>query len=370
MHPRRPAFLSFGSARALALGAALLFPRPALAQSTTPGGSPPDDTPSLRVGVTLFTDYTVQQEPKLIDNDGNEVTFNQFNIGRAYISVAGDISKRVAFRITPDIAREIGPGSSLNGSYTFRLKYAYAQFKLDDWIGSASWVRLGMQPTPWMSFAESVYRYRFQGSVFEEREGFLGSSDAGASFAYTLPGQYGDVHTGYFNGEAFTHTEANDQKGVQTRVTVRPMPMRPALRGLRLTGFYDRDAYVRHAERRRAVAAATFEHPRLNAAFDYFAATDRMSAVSSPIRSRGYSVWVTPRGTNGWEGLLRYDHLARDADRPGAKTRTIIGAAYWFPHQGTVSAALLFDVEAVAFHEFVASRAAERRIGLHALVSF
>src|SRR3954452_6131861 len=92
----------------------------AVSAQVTPaaGYTPPDDTPSVKVGVTLFTDYSVQQKPKVVDADGNEVTFNQFNLGRAYINVTGNISHLLAFRITPDIARETGPGSSLNGSYT------------------------------------------------------------------------------------------------------------------------------------------------------------------------------------------------------------------------------------------------------------
>ena len=46
------------------------------------------------------------------------------------------------------------------------------------------------------------------------------------------------------------------------RGTVRPLPMAPpALRGLRVTGFYDRDAYVQDAERKRGIFALTYEHP-------------------------------------------------------------------------------------------------------------
>jgi hypothetical protein len=44
--------------------------------------------------------------------------------------------------------------------------------------------------------------------------------------------------------------------------------------------------------------------------------------------------------------------------------------AYWFPHQGNVSTALLFDIENVDNHDFVPARADERRYALHALVSF
>ena len=54
-------------------------------------------------------------------------------------------------------------------SLVFRIKYAYAQFNLDDWMTRGSWVRLGIQQTPWVDFEEGIYRYRFQGTVFAER---------------------------------------------------------------------------------------------------------------------------------------------------------------------------------------------------------
>ena len=37
---------------------------------------------------------------------------------------------------------------------TFRLKYAYAQFNLDDWMTRGSWARFGIQQTPWVDFVE------------------------------------------------------------------------------------------------------------------------------------------------------------------------------------------------------------------------
>ena len=95
----------------------------------------------------------------------------------------------MAFRVTPDITRETGTGSSLNGSYTYRLKYAYAQFNLDDWMTRGSFARFGMQQTPWVDFIDSVYRYRFQGPTLEDREGILSSSDVGATFRYVFARQ-------------------------------------------------------------------------------------------------------------------------------------------------------------------------------------
>src|SRR5215218_1165893 len=117
------------------------------AAAQTPAAAParPDDAPSVRLGATIFTDYTVQTDPKLTDVDANSVTGSAFNVGRAYLNVTGQINHIVAFRITPDVVRESGSGSSLSGSLTYRLKYAYAQFNLDDWMSRGSWARFGIQ---------------------------------------------------------------------------------------------------------------------------------------------------------------------------------------------------------------------------------
>ena len=335
---------------------------------------PPDDTPSIKIGAVIYTDFTVQQKPKIKDTDGNDVTLSSFNVGRAYLNITGNISHNIAFRITPDITRASGTAdTSLNGSYTFRLKYAYAQFNLDDYLNpgrTGSWVRLGMQQTPWVDFMEQVYRYRFQGTIFEEREGFLSSSDVGASFHYSLPGNYGELHAGLYNGETYTKPEANDQKGFMLRGTVRPLRMHPVLRGLRLTGFYDKDAYVKNADRTRGIVGVTFEHQYLNASFDYLAATDQSSATKGAVHAHGYSFWAIPRAPNGWEGLIRYDHLEPNTGLSGVRTRAIAGVAYWFPHQGTVSTALLFDIDQANFDDFAVPQPTQRRIGVHALVNF
>lgn len=359
------------TAAAIAL-ALLVAATPAAAQVTPAAGyTPPDDTPAIKVGVTFFGDYTITQKPKIKDADGNDVTYNAFNVGRAYLNITGNISHLIAFRITPDIARETGTGSSLSGSYTFRLKYAYAQFNLDDWMNKGSWVRFGMQQTPWVDFMETVFRYRFQGTTFEDREGFLSSSDIGASLRYNLPGNYGDIHAGLYNGETYSKPEVNGQKGFMIRGSFRPMRMHPVLRGLRLTGFYDHDAYVKDAERRRGIVAVTFEHKYLNASFDYVTATDQNASASKPkVDARGFSLWATPRAANGWEGLIRYDHLEPNKDLDAKKNRTLAGVAYWFPHQGSVSVAMLFDWEQVNYNDFAPARATERRIALHALVNF
>jgi len=344
------------------------------AQGTTAAQPTAADAPSVRVGVTLFADYTTTLEPKGTDADGNEFTPNAFNITRAYINVTGNISRLIAFRVTPDVTRETGSGSSLNGSLTYRLKYAYAQFNLDRWQ-RGSFVRFGMQQTPWIDFIDNVYRYRFQGPTLEDREGILSSSDVGATMRYALPKEYGDVHGGIYNGDNYNRPEANDQKAFMVRGTLRPLPGNPALRGLRVTGFVDHDAYVKDAERWRGIVGVTYEHGYVNTGFNYLSTADQTRVVNPKLDGHGYSVWATPKTPrgHGWEGLLRYDHLVQQqatSSLDGERNRTIAGVAYWFPRQGSVSAALLLDYEQVDNQRYAPDRPDERRWALHALVNF
>ena len=116
--------------------------------------------------------------------------------GRTSTSPASSITSS-QFRVTPDIVRETGVGSSINGSLTYRLKYGYAQFNMDDWLWRGTYVRFGMIQTPYVDFEETVYRYRFQGTIFVDREGYNSSSDYGVSFRTAFPNNYGEVVAGY-----------------------------------------------------------------------------------------------------------------------------------------------------------------------------
>jgi hypothetical protein len=361
--------------------------RPAGAQVTPAAGyTPPDDTPSIKIGAVIFADYTYQQKPLGKDADGNDINPNSFNVARSYINVTGNISHIVAFRITPDVTRESGTGSSLAGSMTFRLKYAYAQFNLDDWLPKGSFVRLGIQQTPFIDSIESIYRYRFQGTVFPEREGYMSSADAGVSFRTTFPNNYGDVHVGFYNGEGYSKAEANDQKSFQVRVGFRPMPRHPIMKGWRLQGFYTADNVQQNAERKRAIFNTTFEHKYLNIGFDYLDTKDQSSAKvkSTDLHGKGWSVWATPKmvwpNGSSLEALLRYDHMEPNNEvttvggstiaGTGINKRTIGGIAYWFPKQGSVSSALLFDVENVTSEQYTPAKPTQQKVFVHMLVTF
>jgi hypothetical protein len=345
----------------------------AFAQSTPAAGlTPPDDTPSIRIGVVIYPDYTFTTTPETIDADGNRINANSFNVTRAYLNVTGNLSHLVSFRVTPDVAREANEASALNGSLLFRIKYAYAQFNLDDWMTRGSYARFGIQQTPWLDYAEAIYRYRFQGTMFVEREGFFASADAGASFHYQMPANYGDVHVGVYNGENYNRVEVNDQKSFQIRGTVRPFARgKMVLRGIRASAFYDGDNYVKNSPRDRFIFGLNFEHPYLNAGFEHLSTRDQTSATRAAADGKGYSIWATPKSPIGLEGLLRYDHLKpNETVSNQARKRTIVGIAYWFPHQGNVSTAVLLDYDGQTFDNFTPALRNQARVAIHGLINF
>jgi hypothetical protein len=348
--------------------------------------------------MTLFPTYTFQTDPKATDGDGRSISKNSFDVARSYINITGQVSHIVAFRITPDITREsgllsLGAGNSVSSdSLVFRIKYAYAQFNLDDWMTRGSWVRMGIQQTPWVDFEENIYRYRFQGTVFAERIPLptaMTSSDAGVSFHYNFPSNYGDIHVGIYNGENYQKVETSDQKGLEFRGTVRPFAtMAPVLRGLRAHLVYYNDHYNSGDERKRVMGNVTFEHQYVNAGFDYLSAKDQTLATATDVSSNGYSIWATPKKpmANGssFEALIRYDHFVPNTSsaistsaspNPGStlfndqkQNRTIFGVSYWFPHQGNVSTAILVDYDGQQFDNL--TTAPTKSIAVHGLLNF
>jgi hypothetical protein len=361
--------------------ATLATPSLAVAQITPASGTAAgDDTQpaSARVGAVIFTDYTFTSAPKATDAAGNSISANAFNVARAYLNITGNISHVVAYRITPDInsTRFTLAGNNMDGSLVFRLKYAYAQFNLNDWTGkwNQSYVRVGIQQTPFIDSQESVYRYRFQGTVFTERDGGLSSADAGVTFHANIPNSYGDFHVGVYNGENYNKPEVNDQKALMFRGTIRPMPNGGALaRAIRITGFQVYDHVLKGADRMRTVGSVMVEQRRYNIGFDYITRSDESSPTAAKVKSDGYSFFVTPffkEKGNGLEALVRYDSFRPNSDNKDARqNRLIAGIAYWFPHPGgSGTAALLFDYEQVRFKNISSPK--QQRLALHGLINF
>jgi hypothetical protein len=259
--------------------------------------------------------------------------------------------------------------TSYDGSLVYRLKYAYGQINLDDWLKGA-WVRIGQHQTPFLDGMEGVYRYRFQGTLFPEREGFLSSSDVGLSLRYAFPREYGEFHGGVYNGDTYTKAEANDQKAFQGRLSLRPLPKHTFLKGVRLHGFAVADHYVHGAPRRRVIGTVTFEHKNLNTGFDYLTAKDQTSAKVAAVEAEGWDFWAMPKTNIGLEGFLRYDNIQPNTTVDGRKKRLTAGGAYWFRSlKAPAAAALLLDYESIRY-DAALNKPKENRMSLHCLFNF
>ena len=277
-------------------------------------------------------------------------------------------------------------------SLVFRIKYAYAQFNLDDWMTRGSWVRFG-DP------ADAVGRLRGRDlSLSLSGDRLCRTSTASDDDDLSRRGCFVPLQLrfelrrrtfGLSNGENYQRVEVNDQKGFEFRGTVRPFAgAKPVLRGLR-AHFVCRDHYASGDDRDRVMGNVTYEHNYIVAGFDYLSAKDQPLATAVPVSSNGYSIWTTPRlprpNNSSWEALLRYDHWTPNTSNdlvppasspfPGStvfddqkQNRTIVGVAYWFPHQGNVSTAILVDYDGQSFDNIITRPT--KAVSVHGLLNF
>ena len=311
---------------ALVTSCATAFAQTMISASQSPaeaGGhdqAPEPQYPIVSVGVLSYVQYDAELE--------HRDSFNAFDLTRGYINITADVVKNVRFRITPDV-RRISDGS-LSGSLVYRIKYAFAEF--DNVLGDKSWLRFGVHQTPWLDFEESINRYRVQGTMFSEREAVIPSSgDFGIGYFAPLPGGYGEINVGVYNGEGSARGEANKFKSFQGRGTIRPFPNAPLAKGLRLSAFYDLGSYSADHPRRHGIVMASFDHTHLVGTVQWLAGTDRPELAAASAHPRGASAFVEVRqGLEGWAAIARVEQFDPDRLTPDNSDRRLIGGiAYW-----------------------------------------
>ena len=131
----------------------------------------PDDTPSIKIG-RVFGDYTYTQSPRrpthpqrispassrrpqLPQRHGqHRISSRSASAPSSFVRRHGTLASAAACRVTASSSASTPSASSTS--------------TLDD-QGIVGPVR--HPATPWVDFEENIYRYRFQGTVFAEREG-------------------------------------------------------------------------------------------------------------------------------------------------------------------------------------------------------
>jgi hypothetical protein len=286
-------------------------PAPDAADDTT--GSGP--FPNVTFGVVSFLQYAAE----LHEQNG----YNAFDVTRGYLNIQARLTDRVRVRFTPDVRPTTD--ANLNQNLALRMEYA----SLDARVSDNMTVMFGLHETPWLTFEESVNRYRVIGPFLAERMNMIpGPTDLGVSLKYSSERM--DVHAGVYNGEGDGRAEIDAYKSVDGRITLRPFDRDNELGYVSISGFYQYGWYAKDRPRNVAIVMGSYEKPHMVATAQYLSATDN-PFVAVDVKRRGLSFFGEGRqGPTGWAAVGGVDYITPDVSDPNSpQRRYVFGGANW-----------------------------------------
>jgi len=290
---------------------------PAMAQAPEPPAATPPvpAAPIVTFGVVSFLQY----DAELHESNG----YNAFDVTRGYLNIQARLTDRVHVRFTPDVRPTTD--ASLNQNLALRLEYASLDAKVSDGVS----IMFGLHETPWLTFEESVNRYRVIGPFFAERlELIPGPTDLGASVKATRGRT--EVHVGVYNGEGYGRAEIDKYKSVDGRVTLRPFAEDSAVGNVSISGFYQYGWYAKDRPRNVAIVMGSYEVPQVVLTAQYLSATDN-PFIAKDVERRGLSFFGEGRqGPTGWAAVGGVDFFDPDASNDSdSRRRYVFGGAHW-----------------------------------------
>ncbi|NCS73718.1 MAG: hypothetical protein GW783_06300 [Deltaproteobacteria bacterium] len=325
----------------------------------------PKGLQGLSLGGVAYVDYSVGETGAA---GGATQSLNRFTLTRGYLTVEKELLPWMAARTTADIHQD---GDE---DWKFRLKYLYAELRPGD-AGPLTQMKaeIGLGHIPWLDFEEHINPYRAQGTMAIERAGIFNSADLGLSlrgdFGGALAGaegrtgnrhytgRYGSWHVGVYNGGGYHAKEKNDNKLLEGRLTVRPLP--DALPGLQLSylGITGKGNVDPGPDYTVNTVMASYEHPVGIVTAQYFQSTGNAAGSWTDLSgdgldTAGYSLFgrlVAPRTHGRLAAFGRYDHFDADRDERVAGDAdydlALAGLSFDLHHHNTV----LIDYETVSY---------------------
>ncbi len=287
----------------------------ALALPALPARATAQTPENVTIGVVSFLQYSAD----LHEADG----YNAFDVTRGYINIQAKLSDRLSVRFTPDVR----PTTDVNLDRNLTLRLAYAS--LDAKVTDNATVIFGLHETPWLTFEETVNRYRVIGPMFAERLGLIpGETDLGASLKVT--GERTEVHVGVYNGEGDGRAEADKYKNVDGRVTFHPFSKGSPAGDIGVSVFYQYGWYAKDRPRNVLIAMGSYEQPHLAVTAQYLSATDN-PFIARDVQRRGLSFFGEAReGLTGWAGVGGVDFFEPDVlNQNDWRRRYLFGGAHW-----------------------------------------
>jgi hypothetical protein len=217
----------------------------------------------IKIGALAYADYAYYYKtgfgPQFLTQTnfagaGNN-NYSTFEVNRTYLNFVYTPSDFVSFRITPNIYRQLGTvtadkfgkvaalPASVDGNYTFRLKYGYAELNTFKGVESMKDdnIRFGQQMNPLVDWEEGLYGFRFVNLV---PWNYLSLSSTQIGLAANGPikvngKQYLDYQVGVFDNSNFHQFEQSASKEGMARLSFYPFGASSKYDGLGLTGFID-----------------------------------------------------------------------------------------------------------------------------------
>jgi hypothetical protein len=309
--------------------------------------------------------------------------YNQFVVKRGYLTVEKEFYPWFQARLTYDVTTVSDPDSNLNGSLTARLKYLYGKFIGPDIsVLTKPNAEFGLVHMPWLDFEEHVNYYRCQDTLFLERNSIFNSADYGITFASLFggvmdeeyrknvnsayPGRYGSIQAGVYNGTGYHESEQNQNKVLEGRVTVRPLP--DIIPGLQLSyfGLTGKGNTAQEPDWNVSLAFASFEHKYFVLTGQYYWGKGNQAGADQNDRE-GYSFFAELKPLKKLSVIGRFDHFDPNTDiGSNDNNRIIAGIAYHIDkqHQNMI----LLDYDTVQYAQLGKSN--DNRVQLTLQVAF
>jgi hypothetical protein len=305
------------------------------------------------------------------EKDGTD--FDRFALKRGYLTVKKTITPFLSARLTADITQVkdepdsvTGKVSNYDGSVAVRLKYLYGQFNLPDFgFLTKPNIEFGLVHMPWLDYEEHVNFYRLQDTMFVERNHTFNSADAGITFTSLLggtidddyqkrvtkyyPGRYGSMSVGIYNGGGYHASEKNEDKVIEGRLTIRPLP--DILPGLQFSYFGTAGKGNKDTEPdwRTNLGFISYEHEYITMTGQYYWGKGNQGG-SDENKKKGHSLFAEIKPMEKISLIGRYDHFDPNKNVSSDENdRYIFGIAFILdkPHHNMI----LIDYDTVKYDQ-------------------
>ncbi len=224
---------------------------PQAGQIVTPGNGQPatakNEFPPVLKHFKPLGLFYISYQAGLQDSGPNQTkSVNTFVLKRGYFGADVDITPYLTSRFVSDVTLDSF------GDVKLRAKYMYGKFHAEgNKIITGPYMEFGLDHMPWLDFEEAINQFRMQDTMFLERNNIFNSADfgvlVGSDLGGTLSsdykanvnshyaGRYGSWQMGVYNGGGYHAGEANTNKVVEARLSIRPVPS--IIPGLQVTAF-------------------------------------------------------------------------------------------------------------------------------------